>query len=253
MYEGSGRGDGENREKMAIEPADEPSKCPEPASTLDKFMARFCAYNFTSGPAAGNFCWDQQPKYTAYRENSFGHGMLKMAAANGSSDLYSEMEVDAFRHLFHLRYHEQHLLKYVRTDAESLEGSIEKALLSHFKVVVWIAYNYPPQTPLGGNILDVIALCQAPFLLDDPNVGLLFPADAIAKAKHYLALNSGGLGAYSDSRGIPGVSKEVADFIERRDGYPSDPENIFLTDGGSKGMMQILQTIIRGHTDGGTI
>ncbi|PHU25087.1 Glutamate--glyoxylate aminotransferase 1 [Capsicum chinense] len=188
MYEGSGRGDGENREKMAIEPADEPSKCPEPASTLDKFMARFCAYNFTSGPAAGNFCWDQQPKYTAYRENSFGHGILK--------------------------------------------GSIEKALLSHFKV---------------------IALCQAPFLLDDPNVGLLFPADAIAKAKHYLALNSGGLGACSDSRGIPGVSKEVADFIERRDGYPSDPENIFLTDGGSKGMMQILQTIIRGHTDGGTI
>ncbi|PHT89318.1 hypothetical protein T459_04431 [Capsicum annuum] len=169
MYEGSGRGDGENREKMAIEPADEPSKCPEPAITLDKFMARFCAYNFTSGPAAGNFCWDQQPKYTAYRENSFGHGILK--------------------------------------------GSIEKALLSHFKVVVWTAYNYPPQTPLDGNIL----------------------------------------GAYSDSRGIPGVSKEVADFIERRDGYPSDPENIFLTDGGSKGMMQILQTIIRGHTDGGTI
>ena len=28
------------------------------------------------------------------------------------------------------------------------------------------------------------------------------------------------LGAYSDSRGIPGVRKEVAEFIERRDGYP---------------------------------
>lgn len=40
----------------------------------------------------------------------------------------------------------------------------------------------------------VIALCQAPLLLDDPNVGLLFPADAIARAKHYLALTSGGLG-----------------------------------------------------------
>lgn len=44
-------------------------------------------------------------------------------------------------------------------------------------------------------MLQVIALCQAPFLLDDPNVGLLFPADAIARAKHYLALNSGGLGS----------------------------------------------------------
>uniref|UniRef100_A0A2P2MND8 alanine transaminase n=1 Tax=Rhizophora mucronata TaxID=61149 RepID=A0A2P2MND8_RHIMU len=96
----------------------------------------------------------------------------------------------------------------------------------------------------------VIALCQAPFLLNDPNVGLLFPADAIARAKHYLSLTSGGLGAYSDSRGIPGIRKEVAEFIGRRDGYPSDPELIFLTDGASKGVMQILNTIIRGAGDG---
>lgn len=43
-------------------------------------------------------------------------------------------------------------------------------------------------------IFQVVALCQAPFLLDDPNVGLVFPADAIARAKHYLAMTSGGLG-----------------------------------------------------------
>ncbi|XP_042387801.1 glutamate--glyoxylate aminotransferase 1-like [Zingiber officinale] len=61
----------------------------------------------------------------------------------------------------------------------------------------------------------VVALCQAPFLLDDPNVGLLFPADVIARAKHYLSLNSGGLGAYSDSRGLPGIRKEFAEFIEK--------------------------------------
>lgn len=96
----------------------------------------------------------------------------------------------------------------------------------------------------------VVALCQAPFLLDDPNVGLLFPADAIAKAKLYLSYTSGGLGAYSDSRGLPGIRKEVAEFIERRDGYPSDPELIYLTDGASKGVMQILQTVIRGPGDG---
>ncbi|OAY64286.1 Glutamate--glyoxylate aminotransferase 2, partial [Ananas comosus] len=96
----------------------------------------------------------------------------------------------------------------------------------------------------------VVALCQAPFLLDDPNVGLIFPADAIARAKHYLSMTSGGLGAYSDSRGLPGIRKEVADFIGRRDGYPSDPELIFLTDGASKGVMQILNTIIRNGNDG---
>jgi hypothetical protein len=43
-------------------------------------------------------------------------------------------------------------------------------------------------------LLQVVALCQAPFLLDDPNVGLIFPADAIARAKHYLAMAPGGLG-----------------------------------------------------------
>ncbi|CAL9134285.1 unnamed protein product [Musa textilis] len=96
----------------------------------------------------------------------------------------------------------------------------------------------------------VIALCQAPFLLDDPNVGLLFPADAIERAKHYLSLTSGGLGAYSDSRGLPGIRKEIAEFIGRRDGYPSDPELIYLTDGASKGVMQILNTIIRNENDG---
>lgn len=96
----------------------------------------------------------------------------------------------------------------------------------------------------------VVALCQAPFLLDDPNVGLVFPADAIARAKHYLAYTSGGLGAYSDSRGLPGIRKEVADFIERRDGYPSNPDHIFLTDGASKGVMQILNTVIRNEKDG---
>ncbi|CAN6196633.1 unnamed protein product [Urochloa humidicola] len=137
----------------------------------------------------------------------------------------------------------------------------------------------------------VVALCQAPFLLDDPNVGLMFPADAIARAKHYLSLAPGGLGAYSDSRGIPGIRKEVADFIQRRDGYPrsdwtslltnthqnlrskkkkkysselhailfltllcsaycSDPELIYLTDGASKGVMQMLNTIIRNEKDG---
>lgn len=53
-----------------------------------------------------------------------------------------------------------------------------------------------------------------------------------------------------DSRGIPGVRKEVAEFIQKRDGYPSDPELIYLTDGASKAVMQILQTVIRGQGDG---
>ncbi|CAK9217287.1 unnamed protein product [Sphagnum troendelagicum] len=96
----------------------------------------------------------------------------------------------------------------------------------------------------------VMALCQAPFLMDDPHVGLLFPSDAIARAKKYLAMNTGGVGAYSDSRGVPGVRQEVADFILERDGHPSDPETIFLTDGASKGVQQVLNALIRNEKDG---
>lgn len=71
-------GDGGNREKMAITHADEPGNCPEPSTTPDEYMGGFCAFNFTSGPAAGKFCWDQQPDYSAFRESSFGHGILEV-------------------------------------------------------------------------------------------------------------------------------------------------------------------------------
>lgn len=71
-------GDGGNREKMAITHADEPGNCPEPSSTPDPYMDGFCATNFTSGPAAGKFCWDRQPDYSAFRESSFGHGILEV-------------------------------------------------------------------------------------------------------------------------------------------------------------------------------
>ncbi|WCJ38052.1 purple acid phosphatase 15 [Euphorbia peplus] len=71
-------GDGGNREKMATEHADEPGNCPEPSTTPDPYMGGFCAENFTTGPAAGKFCWDQQPDYSAFRESSFGHGILEV-------------------------------------------------------------------------------------------------------------------------------------------------------------------------------
>ncbi|KAL0358408.1 UNVERIFIED_CONTAM: Purple acid phosphatase 15 [Sesamum angustifolium] len=80
-------GDGGNREKMAITHADDPGNCPEPSTTPDEFMGGFCAYNFTSGSAAGKFCWDRQPEYSAYRETSFGHGILQVK--NGTHALWT--------------------------------------------------------------------------------------------------------------------------------------------------------------------
>lgn len=38
------------------------------------------------------------------------------------------------------------------------------------------------------------------------------------------AVVQGGVGAYTDSRGNPLVREEVARFIEKRDGVPSNPD-----------------------------
>lgn len=43
-----------------------------------------------------------------------------MSTPNGSNDLSSEMEVDAFRRLFPLRFHERHLLESIRPDGRPL-------------------------------------------------------------------------------------------------------------------------------------
>lgn len=45
-------------------------------------------------------------------------------------------------------------------------------------------------------------------------------------------------GAYSASQGIDSVRRDVARYIERRDGgVPCDPDNIYLTTGASDGIM----------------
>ncbi|XP_058092389.1 purple acid phosphatase 15-like [Magnolia sinica] len=70
-------GDGGNREKIAISHADDPGNCPDPSIILDSYMGH-CPNNFTVGPAAGNFCWDRQPDFSAFRDSSFGHGILEV-------------------------------------------------------------------------------------------------------------------------------------------------------------------------------
>ncbi|RRT43804.1 hypothetical protein B296_00056162 [Ensete ventricosum] len=82
-------GDGGNREKMAVNHADDLGGCPDPLTTPDEYMGGFCAFNFTSGPAAGKFCWDCQPEYSAYRESSFGHGILEVKSSLRSSPLFN--------------------------------------------------------------------------------------------------------------------------------------------------------------------
>lgn len=96
----------------------------------------------------------------------------------------------------------------------------------------------------------VLSLMLCPPLLEQPGVEKLFAHDAIARAKEYLAAIPNGLGAYSESQGFAIVRDQVANFIERRDGHPANPGDIFLTDGASKGVGFLLSLVLRGRSDG---
>jgi len=92
-----------------------------------------------------------------------------------------------------------------------------------------------------------MALCDLPpsVGIDNPSASSLFPPDAISRARSLLdSLGGHGTGAYSHSKGVLAIREDVARFIEERDGYPCDPEDIFLTNGASSGIGFILSAIV---------
>ncbi len=94
----------------------------------------------------------------------------------------------------------------------------------------------------------VLALCQYPALADKTSD--VFPPDVIETARRILKGTKHGLGAYSDSKGVRFIREAVAAFIAERDGIPTDPEAIYLTDGASKGVQTTLCLLISGPQDG---
>jgi Aminotransferase class I and II len=94
----------------------------------------------------------------------------------------------------------------------------------------------------------VIALANLPrpIGIDHPNVQSLFPIDAIARAREILDA-TGSVGAYSHSQGVPLLRQDVADFITKRDGaeqVPTNPDDIFLTNGASAAIQMVLTALI---------
>ncbi|MCE1228200.1 MAG: aminotransferase class I/II-fold pyridoxal phosphate-dependent enzyme [Firmicutes bacterium] len=94
----------------------------------------------------------------------------------------------------------------------------------------------------------VLALAQYPALLEQ--AANLFPSDVLETAKALLKGSRHGLGAYSESKGIRFIREAVAQFIHERDGIPTDPEAIYLTDGASKGVQTALRILISDPSDG---
>ncbi|KEQ94204.1 hypothetical protein AUEXF2481DRAFT_41383 [Aureobasidium subglaciale EXF-2481] len=91
----------------------------------------------------------------------------------------------------------------------------------------------------------VLSLMENPLLLEHPDVltkTLGYKQDSIDRAKKLLD-DVKSVGAYSASKGAPGIRQSVANFIEKRDGYPADPESIFLSAGASGGVSTMMNVM----------
>ena len=102
-------------------------------------------------------------------------------------------------------------------------------------------------------VRNTLAVCEQPELLKSPNIDLM--EDVKEKAHYILEQSKHGLGAYSESKGLRFVRKAIADFIISRDSFNgveqnADFENIYLTDGASKGVQAALTLLIAKKNDG---
>ncbi len=96
----------------------------------------------------------------------------------------------------------------------------------------------------------LLSLLEYPALLERPDAVGLYPKDIVERARMILERHPIGLGAYSQSAGIPFIRQAVAEFISRRDGIPSRKESIILTDGASKGVQSAIIAMLRHPNDG---
>lgn len=91
----------------------------------------------------------------------------------------------------------------------------------------------------------VLSLVENPLLLENAEVlkkSFGYKQDVIDRAQVLLA-NVQSVGAYSHSQGAAGIRDSVAKFIEKRDGFPANPQDLFLTSGASSGVNTILNVI----------
>jgi alanine transaminase len=91
----------------------------------------------------------------------------------------------------------------------------------------------------------VLSLLEYPALLENEEAlssVFGYKQDVIDRAK-WLLKEVNSVGAYSQSAGVPAIRASIAKYIERRDGYPSDPKDIYLSAGASSGVNTLLHVI----------
>ena len=91
----------------------------------------------------------------------------------------------------------------------------------------------------------VLSILEYPPLLENEEAlkqSFGYKQDVIDRAR-WLLSEVHSVGAYSQSQGAPAIRSSVAKFIQQRDGYPADVENIYLSAGASSGVNTLLHVI----------
>ncbi|KAL2260967.1 hypothetical protein VTK26DRAFT_4904 [Humicola hyalothermophila] len=98
----------------------------------------------------------------------------------------------------------------------------------------------------------VLSILENPLLLEKPDVlvnQLGYKPDVLQRAERLLK-EVGSVGAYSASNGAPSIRQSVADFLERRDGFPANYADIYLSAGASSGVNTLLHVICANEKTG---
>ena len=131
----------------------------------------------------------------------------------------------------------------LRSETESNDRSFDKIVYTNIgnpQSVGQQPLTWPRQVSALVDLPDEVGV-------DHPSAHLLFPKDAIARAREIkVGLGGHGSGAYSHSKGAKIFRQDVVSFLQNRDGpeVPTDVEDIFLSNGASASIGHLLTALI---------
>ncbi|XP_017540851.1 alanine aminotransferase 2-like [Pygocentrus nattereri] len=130
---------------------------------------------------------------------------------------------------------------FINRRAEEINSEPEQDVVKHYKVLNVSsgdahAMGLKPLT----FVRQVLAACIYPSLLLDDSL----PHD-VRKRAQCLLEECGSIGSYAPMTGIRKVLLSVSEFITRRDGIVSNPDNIIITSGSQHGIIVLLKLLVQ--------
>ncbi|XP_036452510.1 alanine aminotransferase 2-like isoform X2 [Colossoma macropomum] len=128
--------------------------------------------------------------------------------------------------------------------AGEINAEIEQGLVKHYKEVLDVSFGDAHGMGLKPLtfVRQVLAACIYPSLLLDDSL----PLDVRERAQRFLEdCDGGSIGSYPPMIGVRKAWLSVSEFISRRDGIVSNPDNIFITSGSQHGLILLLKLLVQ--------